>query len=171
MPKVELREGYNLLNVHGMPHIVWKVSIYYLIEILITALRGCYWHHSESYKKTVHQIKIIWRGFIWKGSIYKDVARYKRASEGSVVPWGQYQQTCYPSLGQRNEHRQQLPDLRRRKACFEWSQGLWGEAQPTQGDLFELEQREWLAGLHTPLLIPARDPYWPEARGAENLLV
>ena len=34
MPKVELREGYNLLNVHGMPHIVWNASIYYLIEIL-----------------------------------------------------------------------------------------------------------------------------------------
>ena len=46
MPKVELREGYNLLNVHGMPHIVWKVSIYYLIEILITAFSSVQFSHS-----------------------------------------------------------------------------------------------------------------------------
>ena len=46
MPKVELREGYNLLNVHGMPHIVWKVSIYYLIEILITAFSSAQFSHS-----------------------------------------------------------------------------------------------------------------------------
>lgn len=61
---------------------------------LTTALWGCHWYHSESQQETDQQIRIAWRGFIWKGTIYKGVRRYKGIWRGSVVPWGLYQQNC-----------------------------------------------------------------------------
>lgn len=47
-----------------------------------------------------------------------------------------------PPLGQRDEHRQQLPDPRRRKACLEWNRGLWERDAASLRQPLGVEQRE-----------------------------
>lgn len=109
-----------------------KFPAHYLIEILITALRGCYWHHSELKRKQI----IKSRSFSEEGHLKGALLQRWQGTRASKRKCGTGPVTAdlLTILSQRNEHSSSCQISEGEKPCQSVEPGTVGGPQPTQGN-------------------------------------